>query len=173
MKIFIVGSKTFRSTANAPLTNKRKPKGEIMEKLRNSVIFAPIGKAAKHFKHKVRVIHIRIPIEANLKLHIPGKYWFEGAYRVYDPYTNQDKFLTQMAEFAKVSDIDSFYYVKDDKIYLINTSDLSVQPSEVRLITDNVRTVGYILGLVLANALKAYPELEHIYKMETIHFNIE
>lgn len=133
---------------------------------RRSVIFTPsVDKQSQpKLNHKLRAVNPHFPIFTNIKLSIPNRYWFDGAYRVYDPYNDEERFLRTINNFVRVCGIDKYFYIDDDYyIWEVNTkSDTKIPVSGMQIIDDEAEKVGHIMPVALGSVVNACPELKPI-----------
>lgn len=141
---------------------KRYTKEKAME--RRSVIFTPCTENNLKLKHKLRAVNPFFRIICNLKLNIPDCYWFEGAYRVYDPYNDEERFLRTINNFTRVCKLGKYFYIDDDNCVweIIPEKNLKTRKKNLQIICDDAYEVGHIMYMVLGSVVNACPELKEI-----------
>ncbi|MDE6781020.1 MAG: hypothetical protein K2J40_06135 [Ruminococcus sp.] len=129
---------------------------------RRSVIFFQYNKTPS-LKHKLRAVNPHFPIVENIKLSVPGSYWFEGAYRVYDPYEDEERFIRTINNFVKVCGIDKYLFVDNGFVYEVRPeTDTKTVIDNMKIIDDDAHAVGNIMLIALGSVVNACPELKEI-----------
>lgn len=133
-----------------------------MEK--RSVILTPTGESAYCIEYKLRAVNPYFSIFRNLKISISDYYWFEGAYRVFDPYNDEQRFLKVIDNFTKVCRIEKYFYINDDGIIMERISgENDIKPvTDLLIIDDEAEEVMNIPVFSLGSTINKYPELKPI-----------
>lgn len=128
------------------------------------MIFTVPANEKSELKYKLRAVNPYFSIFSNIKMKIPDRYWFDGAYRVYDPYGDEKRFLHTMNNFARVCGIESYFFTDDkSRIWQISTeSESRVIADGMEIIDSESEEVGHIMPVALGSVVNACPELKEI-----------
>lgn len=132
--------------------------------MERSVIFTPIQKEREAFKYKLRAVDPYFRVIRDLKLYIPNRYWFSGAFRVFDPYNNEVRFLRTINDFARACGLGKYFYIDDNGNVWEKNSETDEDKAIMGLdiIDDEAEEVQHIMVSALASAVNKYPELRPI-----------
>ncbi|MCM1133671.1 MAG: hypothetical protein NC340_09405 [Ruminococcus flavefaciens] len=133
-----------------------------MEK--RSVIFIPsaVPEGNIPLKCKLRTVNPCFRIQENVKVIIDERS-YDNAYRVYDPYEDEERFLRLINNFTKVCGYGTYLYITDDGISEVNPeTNTKTSVENMQIIDDEAEYVGNMMVMLLASVLNACPELKPI-----------
>lgn len=109
--------------------------------MRRSVIFTPY--ARQELKYKLRAVNPYFHIVSDIKLSIPNRYWFSGAFQVYDTYNDEKRFLRTINNFTRVCKLEKYFYI-DENNCIWETSPMNSQKrliKNMKIIMDNAHEI--------------------------------
>jgi len=133
-----------------------------------SVIFTPTiwNDNNRHLKitHKLRAVNPYFRITAHLKIKIQDKYWFEDAYRVFDPYDDEERFLRIINNFTRVCGLEKYFYIDNNSNVWEKypEQDKCLKIENLEIIDTDSYEVGHIMYMALGSVISACPELKEI-----------
>lgn len=132
--------------------------------MEKSVIFTLTDENAGDIKlkHKLRAVNPYFHIQENVKVIIEERS-YDNAYRVYDPYEDEERFLCVINNFTKACGYGRYFYINDDGISEVNPeANTETSVENMQIIDDKAEDVGHMMAMLLGSVLNICPELKPI-----------
>lgn len=132
--------------------------------MEKSVIFAPPCENSNkpHLDYKLRAVNPYFRIQRNVKV-IIEECSYDNAYRVCNPYEDEERFLRVINNFTKACGYGRYFYITDDGISEVNIeTNTETSVENMQIIDNKAEDVGHIMPTMLGLIISACPELKPI-----------